>query len=430
MFDAVASECPRRVEAEVRSASLNAQLAQQLPVIGAPAHLVRAALRIVALHAIRTFLVLGLLTACGQGDTRPSDAGVAAHAAPELDAISPSDAGPRDAATGADAAVVDGGCTDLNVPGRRDHVLEVDGAPREVIVYVPESARSARAPVVFMLHGTSGDGEQFLNMSGWRQKADAEGFIAVFPSALTYCLREDENGDGDFDDRGERKVTTKWASGELGDPAVMPLCSAAEIARLPAAVRGLVDHPVHDDVAYIRAILDVLEAEYAVEPRRFYASGFSNGAQMTARLALEAGDRFAAIACAAGALSRPAAPAARPLSLFFSLGEVDPGPAALAGVPSFPLDETFVTDYPFVADAMAGFRTVLQLNDGFTFTDETIAGRRVAHFEYANSPTGAGNAFEIMVIEGLSHQYPNGRNHPVVMADVLWPFFQRHPQAE
>ena len=76
--------------------------------------------------------------------------------------------------------------------------------------------RTTAVPVVFMLLGTSGTGEEFLADSRWREKADTVGFIAVFPTALTYCFREDENRDGDFVDVDELKATTsghtaRWA---------------------------------------------------------------------------------------------------------------------------------------------------------------------------------------------------------------------------
>ena len=135
-----------------------------------------------------------------------------------------------------------------NVPGTTNRTVTVQGLQREFVVHVGSSVgTSTSAPIVFMLHGTSGDGRQFLQISGWREKADQEGIIAVFPSALPHCFYEDENNDGDFADADERKVTTKWAHGELGVPATMPLCPAAVIASLPSQNRALVDHPLADE---------------------------------------------------------------------------------------------------------------------------------------------------------------------------------------
>lgn len=313
----------------------------------------------------------------------------------------------------------------VNVAGKHVHTLTVDGLAREVIVYVPElAAGTTPAPVVFMFHGTGGDGERFYQISGWKEKADAEGLIAVFPSALTYCLKEDENGDGDFDDPAETKVTTKWAAGELGNPAVMPLCSAAELALLSADQRALADHPLMDDVAYIDAILALLGDRYVVDATRVFASGFSNGASMTSRLALERSDRFAAIAAAAGSLTVPPAPAARPISLVFSVGHVDPRVTAVLGIPALPLDASLLTDVPEVKRVVVDpYLTVLQLADAYTYDERLIAGKKVVRFTWATSLVGATNTFELLVIEDLAHEYPNGRNHPLSIVDPLWQFF-------
>src|SRR3954471_15821469 len=48
--------------------------------------------------------------------------------------------------------------------------------PRRYVAWVPRSAldrmaRGVRVPLVVMLHGSTGTGEQFLKHSGWKQKA-------------------------------------------------------------------------------------------------------------------------------------------------------------------------------------------------------------------------------------------------------------------
>jgi len=307
--------------------------------------------------------------------------------------------------------------------GKQVYTIQVGGIDREVIVYMPSHAR--HAPAVLMLHGTSGDSEQFFNISGWREKADEVGFIAVFPSALVYCFKEDENGDGDLDDPGELNVTTKWASGGLGTP-VRPLCSAAELAALPPAARAAADHPLMDDVAFSRAILDELSRRYPVDERRVYASGFSNGAEMTSRLALEMSDRFAAIATAAGELELPAAPAARPIPVLFSVGELDDRFTTILDIPAIPLARSLFEDVPdLFTGVVRPMLTVLQLGDAARYAEGVVNGTKISAFRFSQSLVGAPNDYRFLVIEGLGHQYPNGTNHPVVMADVLWDFFRR-----
>jgi polyhydroxybutyrate depolymerase len=348
-----------------------------------------------------TISLPALLVACGEVPPTDSESPDAAVVSPDAAVVSPE-----------------------NVAGKHVHTLVVDGVTREVIVYVPAlAAGTTPVPAVLMLHGTSGDGEKFFNISGWREKSDETGALSVYPSALTYCLWEDENHDGDFDDAGERKVTTKWAAGSLGTDE-MPLCTAQERAMLSPENQALVDHPLMDDLAYLDAVLDLLATEYAVDARRIHASGFSNGGGMTSRLALERYDRFASIAAAAGSLRLPAAPLPRPMSLVFSVGTLDDGFMAQAGGAELPITPTTPTDVPFIHDRLVRpYLTMLQLADTYTYEVQSVGGERIGRYIYATSTVGATNTFTLALVEDAEHFYPNGTNHPLVIVNPLWTFF-------
>jgi polyhydroxybutyrate depolymerase len=327
----------------------------------------------------------------------------------------------------ADAAAVvevDAPAPVANVAGKHVHRLTVDGTSRDVIVYVPpQAAGPTPVPAVFMFHGTSGDGEKFFNISHWREKSDETGLISVYPSALTYCFYEDENRDGDFDDAGERKLTTKWAAGELGGP-MMPLCTAQDVAMLSPENQALVDHPLMDDLAFVDAMLDLLSREYAVDASRIYASGFSNGGQMTSRLALERYDRFAAIAAAAGGLAMAPAPIPRPMSFVWSVGTLDDRFTAAAGVSEIPITPTTPGDNAFLHDrVIATYLAMFQLADAYTYDVQTVEDKRIASYRYETSTVGASNSFTFALVEDAEHFYPNGTNHPLVIVNPLWIFF-------
>jgi polyhydroxybutyrate depolymerase len=278
-------------------------------------------------------------------------------------------------------------------------------------------------PVVVMIHGTSGNGGKFYNISGWVEKADAEGFIAVFPSALTYCLGEDEDYDGVIEPN-EFKVTTKWAAGALGTP-VMPLCTEEQIAVFPPAKQNQIETRVlRDDVAFFDAIVGALPVELPIDHQRLYVSGFSNGASMSGRLMIERSDTFAAFAMAAGLLA-VSGPAVRPAPALFTVGSLDDRFLVPLGLPSLPLDETFL-DVPHVGEAMSRIAAELLLEDVYAFAPVPIQGHPVPVFTFDQSLVGADNVFLAAVIEGATHQYPNGTNHPLVMADALWSFFRQY----
>ena len=311
-----------------------------------------------------------------------------------------------------------------NPAGRTDLTLSVDGLDRQAIVYVPEQAvGAAQAPVVIMLHGSSGSGEKFFNISGWVEQADAVGLIAVFPSALNHCFFEDNNDNGVFGDPGERKVTTKWAAGKLGDPARMPLCDAEVIANLAPDKRAKADHAIADDMAFFDALLDRLETEFSIDSKRIYVTGFSNGAAMSTRLIAERSQRFAAGAGNAGLLDIEPVAVSRPLTFVFALGATDDRfvPAGSALV----IDEAMLGAYPALNDGIvAPLLTVLQLADPPTYAEVAPGGKAVGTFTWETSTAGADNRLIAAFIEGLGHQYPNGKNHAVTMAKVLWDIFE------
>lgn len=128
----------------------------------------------------------------------------------------------------------------------------VAGVTRSWLLHVPPSYAATRpAPVVLLLHGGGGRAAGIeRHTGGFSKGADRHGFIAVYP----------DSRHGHWDD-GRETVT---------DPT--------------------------DDVAFIGALLDALAAEYAVDARRIYAAGISNGGMMSMRLACELAGRFAAIA--------------------------------------------------------------------------------------------------------------------------------------
>ncbi|OWY22725.1 hypothetical protein C7N43_22635 [Sphingobacteriales bacterium UPWRP_1] len=75
------------------------------------------------------------------------------------------------------------------LPGKNRFVTNVDGFNREYYVHVPLSyTPNSAIPVVFMLHGTSGDGDKFYNTSWWKEVGEAENILTVFPSSWQHCI--------------------------------------------------------------------------------------------------------------------------------------------------------------------------------------------------------------------------------------------------
>jgi poly(3-hydroxybutyrate) depolymerase len=297
--------------------------------------------------------------------------------------------------------------------------LDVGGLQRHFTVHLPWKARGrGNTPVVFMLHGTSGTGDEFYNHSGWREKADAEGFIAVFPTALRHCFYEDENADGTFEHPAERRTPTKWAMPDLGRADRMPLCTAEQRAGLPADAAAAVDHPLADDVAFFRALVADVTATYAADPKRVYVTGFSNGGQMSHTLAQQASDLIAAAAANAGHMREGfGTPALRPMSMIFVVGSMDDRFTDNLGSP---LPMTDQCAGQVFANRMQGLLGTLSLAATPCSWQEThLYGQRMSIHQYATSTAtpAASNRLYSVVVEGLTHTYPN------YMPDALWTFF-------
>ena len=302
---------------------------------------------------------------------------------------------------------------------KSERTVIVGGQARQYIVYRSwGSLGKAASPVVFMVHGTSGTGGEFYQTSGWREKADAEGFIAVFPSALRHCYLDDTNHNQVFE-ATEVETFSKWADSHLGGPA-MPLCNADQLARLPEGARTATDHPLADDMGFFRAMVADLRASTNGDAHRIYVSGFSNGGQMSFRLAVEASDLFAAAASNAGPIPGGFAnPAARPISMIFAVGELDDRFVWALNPPAIPV----ATDQGASAawQSITGpFLNALGLaQTPYTFQTATLFGDLMGIYHYSSSTrTPAGdNEFYAAVIQGRGHVYPP------YMPDILWPWF-------
>ncbi len=116
------------------------------------------------------------------------------------------------------------------------------------------------------LHGRGGTGRQMERFTGFDALADQHGFLVAYPSGV---------GRGWNDGRGALGVE--------------------------AQAEGI------DDGAFIAAMLDEIAARHAVDPKRVYAVGVSNGGFFAHYLGDRFPDRFAAIAAVIGGIAVPVA---------------------------------------------------------------------------------------------------------------------------
>ena len=276
---------------------------------------------------------------------------------------------------------------------RHDMVMMVDSVPREFIVVRPSGAVPAGGyPIVFMFHGSSGNGGQFYNISGWKEKGEEEKFITVFPSSLEYCL---------LDSGRPQHRTTKWNTGELEE-------------------EGCPGQLYKDDVHFVRMMLDTIEQIFPIDQRRIYASGFSNGGVFVSKLAIEMSDVFAALTVAAGALHpRDSGAPARPIPFVYIVGNKDSHALERIGLPEIPFNDSAMM---ILSNVVNRYLPIFNLAPVYTKTETPGA----IIWSYNTPATAAPSSeFRISLIRDMDHQYPNGNNHPAVAANVFWQFFKQ-----
>lgn len=149
-------------------------------------------------------------------------------------------------------------------PGTSTRQLMHDGLQRSFIVHVPSSYDNTKPlPLVLSFHGLGSTPSTQESMTKLDAKADAEGFVVVYP---------------------EGSHQYSWNAGAC--------CGDAQTNDV-------------DDVGFARAIVTDMEGVACIDPKRVYATGFSNGGRMSYRLGCQAADVFAAIAPNAGIKSFP-----------------------------------------------------------------------------------------------------------------------------
>ncbi|HEX5034990.1 MAG TPA: PHB depolymerase family esterase [bacterium] len=272
-------------------------------------------------------------------------------------------------------------------PGNYRRSLAVGGTPRYYNLHVPTGYDGITAlPLVFVLHGYSGTAQSIAVSTGMSLKADQSGFFVAYLEGTT--------GDGIFQ---------AWNTGltpELGLTA--------------------------DDVAFVRELAEQLKAELAVDAKRIYAAGMSNGGFMCHRLAAELPDLLAAVAPVAATIGTSPnggvdyytiPPAQGPIPMLIVHGELDPNIPYDGGQGSG-VGQLYVKS---VADAVAFWTQA----DSCAGSAETTVNGNVTVTRYGDCAEGS-EVRHLKISDGY-HEWPTAQGHTGFSAtDAIWEFFQQH----
>ncbi|MGE0784472.1 MAG: PHB depolymerase family esterase [Sandaracinaceae bacterium] len=297
------------------------------------------------------------------------------------------DASVRDASVG-DADALDAGAADATAPGCGsappgagwvEHALLHDGLDRAYIVVAP-SSYDARTPLPLVLafNGRDGSPEGLEEQTRLSETAEAHDFLLLYPRG---------SGGG------------SWNGG--------PCCGSAASDDV-------------DDVGFVRAVLDDVEARYCVDTHRIYATGLSNGGFMANRVGCEIGDRVAAIAPVAGMLLQDTCTPAQAVGVVHFHGTLDY---------IVPYNGNSVLGFPPVEDAIALWAAA----DGCDpEPSETYRNGDVVCETYVGCSGGV--EVELCRVRLGGHTWPDGyvraaggyTTHDISANEHMWEFFQRH----
>lgn len=275
------------------------------------------------------------------------------------------------------------------MPGISTKTLDVQGVPRQYRVAVPEDPTAKRPlPLILNFHGANSSAVGQAVYSQLEEKGPARGFVVVTPNA------------------GDPPV---W-----DDPATRPKRTFVEASDA--------------NLTFTSALIDNARATLCIDPRRIYATGFSNGAGMSAYLGCKLSGQLAAIAPVSGVNLAEPCPRGTPMSVIAFHGTGDAsvayggGLGAVAGLPDkdLPSVETAVQAWA----GRAGCRTK---------PARQAIGTEVQRSAYRGCARGT--SVVLYAVTNGGHTWP-GSNIDVPMnghttqdinaADLILEFFSRH----
>jgi polyhydroxybutyrate depolymerase len=319
------------------------------------------------------------------------------------------------ATAGAEPPRPGGGCgTEPPVPAGESAALAitVGELEREYRLHLPTGYNPASpAPLVLAFHGYTTTAYQFENKyNSFSRHADEHGYVVVYPQGTS------------FEAGGQ--LITSW-----NDLA----CNASPGPDGPTCSEGSVDYPTppecgeprecdwcscYDDVGFVAALLDEIEATLCVDLDRVFATGMSNGAMFVHRLGCDLSDRFAAIAPTGGTLARGfnCAPDSSPKISMMNIYGTRDTTVPFDGTPA---EDGFLSQ---VVAAWAGPESQRCEAEAIPYATSKDGIREFRCVQRANCATGA----EIVdcAWDG-GHDWPREGDDQFSI-DVIWDFFEKN----
>lgn len=259
---------------------------------------------------------------------------------------------------------------------------------RTYLVHLPSGYTGASpVPMVVAMHGGFGSAINLQSQSQLSVKADAEGFIVVYPEGVP----------------GTLNIRTWNAGGCCGYAAANNI----------------------DDVGFIDVLIDTLMAQFNIDTTRIYATGMSNGGFMAFRLACELSHRLAAIAPVAATMNFPPCNPTKPVPLIQFHSYLDTSVPYNGGVGNG-ISNHYNPPHDSVMGVWSGY------NDCLMVSDTLVNNAQYTFVKWDDCDCGYEIHYYITTDGG--HSWPGGVQTPtgdppsayLNANNLMWDFFQQY----
>jgi len=270
---------------------------------------------------------------------------------------------------------------------------------RHYLAYLPQNAPDRKAPLVIILHGLAGSGEQFLAQTHWKDAADRHGFILLAPDGQLPIPTLPANIGRNVRLWNAGPLTSEWVAAHA-----------------------------KDDSGFLRQLITDWINSGRAAPGQIYVTGFSNGAAMAFRAGADLSDLVSAIAPVSNPLLMPVESLHRPVSLLMIWGEADPVSPFAGGSLERGGREI---NRPSAHDSFEVWSRLLGCEG-----DESQESPAPTVTLLVHPTCHEKSETELYSVAGMGHQWPGG--NPILsglagpMSDrldateVIWQFFIRH----
>jgi polyhydroxybutyrate depolymerase len=264
--------------------------------------------------------------------------------------------------------------------------FEHDGIDRQYLYYQPTNLNE-NMPLVFVMHGFTGDANSIRNYSEMNQVADQYGFAVCYPR-------------GTFDSDGNRFWNVGYAFHQT---------------------------ETVNDVSFLTELAEYLQISHNLNPDYTFATGFSNGGEMCYMLACQSYNTFKAVAPVAGMIIQDIlneCDDSPPIPLFEIHGSQD-NVTPLSGDPN---NNDGWGAYPSITSTINYF---VEKNECTTNTTQTLPNINNSDGSIVNSKkylNGINNN-EVWYYEvlGGGHDWPGAwGNMDINAGEEAWLFFQNY----